>query len=89
MNEQAAGQGISQSVLLNPALWNPNVIEETLQRFRVRHPETDELFDHHNTEQLIKDYLHTLSDVIEKEMPGKMKLDVRSLSEFRLPDWVK
>ncbi|HVO67030.1 MAG TPA: hypothetical protein VMT12_11150 [Syntrophales bacterium] len=77
-------------ILRNSNLWNNSMIDETLRRFKDIDTHEDRAFYRRNVQELVKNFLHTLFDVMEKEGHGeKIKNDVRSLSDFTLPEWVR
>jgi len=77
-------------MLRNPNLWNGGVINETLQRFKKSNSYSDCDFSTLDVQEIIRSYLLTLSDTMKKEQAEKkMRLDVRSLSDFTLPEWVR
>jgi len=78
------------NILQNPTFWIGSMIDETLQRFKTRNPDASGLFNSRNIQEVVKNYLHTLSDAMRKEaLEKKMKTDIRSLSHFTLPEWVR
>jgi len=54
-------------ILRNPTLWNEGMIEETLRRFKKSDSYADRDFNLLNVQELIKDYLLTLSDTMKRE----------------------
>jgi hypothetical protein len=52
-------------ILRNPTLWNEGMIEETLRRFKKSDSYADRDFNLLNVQELIKDYLLTLSDTMK------------------------
>ena len=76
-------------ILQNPALWDKGMIKKTLRRYKKSNSYTERNFNPLDVQELIKNYLHALSDVMKQERADKkMRLDVRSLSDFTLPEWV-
>jgi methylmalonyl-CoA mutase C-terminal domain/subunit len=55
------------TILRNPTLWNEGMIKETLLRFKKWNSCTDSDFNPHDVQELIKDYLLTLSDEMNRE----------------------
>ena len=53
--------------LRNPTLWNEGIITETLRRFKKGNSCADSDFDPHSVQELIKNYLLTLSKAMKKE----------------------
>jgi hypothetical protein len=77
-------------ILRNPNLWSESMIDETLRRFKDVDTHEDRAFYRRNAQELVKNFLHTLLDVMEKEgRQKKIRNDVRSLSDFTLPEWVR
>ena len=77
-------------ILQNPALWNNVMIKETLRRFKKSNSDAERALDTRHAQEIIKNYLHALADVVKKEQADKkIRLDVRSLSDFTLPEWVR
>jgi hypothetical protein len=77
-------------ILRNPNLWSESMIDETLRRFKDVDTHEDRAFYRRNVQELVKNFLHTLLDVMEKEgRQKKIRNDVRSLSDFTLPEWVR
>lgn len=54
-------------ILQNPTLWNEGMIKKTLQLFKKSNSYADQDFNTSNVQELIKDYLLTLSKVMKKE----------------------
>ena len=54
-------------ILRNPTLWDRVMTEETLRRFKKGNPYADYDFNPHTVQELIKDYLVTLSDAMKRE----------------------
>ena len=78
------------NILQNPRLGSESMIDETLHRCRARNPDASDFFNSRNVREVVKNYLHTLSDAMRKEaLEKKMKTDIRSLSHFTLPEWVR
>jgi hypothetical protein len=69
-------------LLQNPTLWNKGMIKETLQRFKKSHSYEDRDFNMRNVQELIKDYLLTLSDAMKKEEARKKEDNVIYFNPF-------
>ncbi|HVO67031.1 MAG TPA: hypothetical protein VMT12_11155 [Syntrophales bacterium] len=54
-------------ILRNPTLWNEGMIKKTLQLFKKSNSYVDFDFNPHDVQELIKDYLLTLSDAIKRD----------------------
>ncbi|HET6461621.1 MAG TPA: hypothetical protein VFG29_12655 [Syntrophales bacterium] len=54
-------------ILRNPTLWNGGMIKETLQRFKKSNLYAERDFNTLNVQELIKNYLLTLSNAMKKE----------------------
>jgi hypothetical protein len=59
-------------ILRNPTLWNEDVISETLRRFKKSDSYADSHINPHNVQELIKDYLLTLSDTMKREQSVRL-----------------
>jgi len=78
------------NILQNPGLCSGSMIDKTLHRCKARNPDASGLFNSRNVREVVKNCLHTLSDTIREEaLEKKIKTDIRSLSHFTLPDWVR
>ncbi|MGO9138608.1 MAG: hypothetical protein ACLP9S_06615 [Syntrophales bacterium] len=90
MMHQTRDHETVNNILQNPTLWNEGMIEETLRRCKKSDSFADRDFNPIHVQELIKNYLHTLPDVMKKEaLDKKIRTDVRSLSHFTLPEWVR
>ena len=54
-------------ILRNPTLWNEGMIKKTLQLVRKGNSYADSDFNPHDVQELIKDYLLTLSRAMTRE----------------------
>ncbi|MGZ3635116.1 MAG: hypothetical protein ACXWMO_04810 [Syntrophales bacterium] len=78
------------NILQNPTLGSGSMIDETPHRFEARNPDASGLFNSRNIQEIVKNYLDTLSDAMRKEaQEKKIKTDIRSFSHFTLPEWVR
>jgi hypothetical protein len=78
------------NILQNPTLWSGIMIDETLHRFKARNPDASSVFNSRNIQEVVENYLHTLSNAMRKEaLKKKVKTDIRSFSHFTLPEWVR
>ena len=90
MIQQAREIDAVNNILQNPAFWSDSVIDETLHRFNTGNPDAFSLFNSSDVREVAKNYLFTVSKQIRKETTGrKTRYDVRSLSDFTLPEWVR
>ena len=73
-------------MLRNPNLRNEGVMNETLQRFKKSNPYSDRDFSMLDVEEIIKNYLLTLSDDIKrKETVSKGKKNKHNLPDVNSP----
>jgi len=79
-----------ETIMQKPNLWNESMITETLRRFKDVDTHEDRAFYRRNVQELVKNFLNSLLDVMGKEdQKKKIRNDVRSLSDFTLPEWMR
>jgi len=70
-------------ILRNPTLWNEGMITETLQRYKKSNSNVGRVFNTLDVQEIIKNYLLTLSDVMKKEESARKERK----NEDSLPDF--
>jgi hypothetical protein len=70
-------------ILQNPTLWSEGMIKETLRRFKKSNSYADRDLNPLNVQELIRNYLHTLSDTMKRE--GSVRKERKN--EDNLPDF--
>jgi methylmalonyl-CoA mutase C-terminal domain/subunit len=83
---QARDREAVNTILHNPTLWSESVLQETLQLFRKSNLIADSLFNTLDVQELIKDYLLTLSDSIQKEEQTRKKRKLVRILMAKLGD---
>lgn len=77
-------------ILKNPTFWNKSMMKKTLHTFEKGNSKGRRAYNTSDVQELIRNYLHTLLDVMKNAQDvKKIKTDVRSLSDFTLPEWVR
>lgn len=64
---QASNYETVNMILQNPTLWNKGMIKETLQRFKKSNSYADRDFNTLDVQEIIKNYLLTLSETMKRE----------------------
>jgi len=70
------------TMLPNPDLWNEGMMRETLQRFKKSNSYSDRDFSTLDVKEIIKNYLLTLSEGMERKEP----VGEESKNEVTVPD---
>jgi hypothetical protein len=70
-------------LLQNPTLWNKGMIKKTLQQFKKSNSNVGRVFNTLDVQEIIKNYLLTLSDAMKKEESARKERK----NEDSLPDF--
>ncbi len=90
MMQQARNRQAMYQILRNPFLLSDGMIDETIHRFKSVNPYANGSFNPRNVHDLVRSYLYTLLATMKREAEAKkIRTDVKSLSSFALPEWLK